>query len=113
MRIIGSHSYNQPGFKIAEHDLSGNIDNVELTIMQDGTFKSWRVILTGIGVSAQGVISDLLHNSEIANLVVEQKDHANKRDPSFSGMVLVSKINLAPKSTHIELTGTGPVNYLP
>lgn len=112
MATIGNHSYKKPGFKIADHDLSGEIDNVDLTLFSDGTYKSWSVLLRGIETSACGVISDIFNNGEIADLAVEQKEVTKTKDPSFSGRVLVKKIVLAPKSAFIELRGTGPVNFL-
>jgi hypothetical protein len=110
MRTIGSYAYSRPGIKIAEHDLSGKIGDVRLTITSEKDLGCWRVLLSRIDMATFCIFSKLFDkSSNVSHLVVEQRDRAKSTAPSFSGQVTLSKMN----STHIRLSGVGPVRIMP
>ncbi|MDW5561942.1 MAG: hypothetical protein SA339_01850 [Methanomassiliicoccus sp.] len=110
MKIIDSYAYSRPGIKIAEHDLSGMIGDVQLAIASDKDIRSWRVLLSRIDMAALSALSKLFDKaSSVNHLVVEQRDRAKSRDPSFSGQVTLSRMS----STRVRLSGIGPVRILP
>jgi hypothetical protein len=103
------YSYILPRIQIAEHDLSGNIRHVTLSITQVGGVESWQVSLDGVDEDAIALLHDLLRRNSAVNILVERKEPSDKRNPHFSGSVIINKLGMSS----VNLQGTGPVDLKP
>jgi hypothetical protein len=102
------YTYIRPQISIGEQDLTGKVSHVTLSVIEDAE-ESWQVSLDGVAEDAMAILHDMRAKGGTVELVVEQTDPEDHRDPSFSGYVFVHKLSVVS----VELHGSGPLKFKP